>query len=72
MMKRRKKKLSATSQHWNSEDWHSRCAWCHEEIDENSPVFGLSVRLQPERLAWWTAKRLIPSTCPRRNASCPS
>ena len=47
-MKRRKRKPVATSQDWNSDDWLTRCAWCHEEIDENSPVFGLSVRLQPE------------------------
>ena len=47
-MKRRKEKPVATSQDWNGDDWFRRCAWCHEEIDEDSPVFGLSVRLRPE------------------------
>lgn len=47
-MKRRNKKPVATGRDWNGDDWFSRCAWCHEEIDEDSPVFGLSVRLRPE------------------------
>ena len=63
-MKRRKKKPAATSQDWNSDDWFSRCAWCHEEIDENSPVFGLSVRLRVEALGLVERGKIHPLYLP--------
>ncbi len=63
-MKRRKKKPAATGQDWNSDDWVSRCAWCHEEIDENSPVFGLSVRFRPEASGMVERGRIHPLYLP--------
>jgi hypothetical protein len=63
-MKRRKNKPAATGQDWNGDDWFSRCAWCHEEIDEDSPVFGLSVRLRPEAIGAMQRGKIHPLYLP--------
>ena len=63
-MKRKQKKPVATSQDWNGDDWFNRCAWCYEEIDEDSPVFGLSVRLWPEALGQVERGKIHPLYLP--------